>query len=136
MLSEHLFSGEMKKPNICSPKKNEKIFKKVLTNPEIHATMYTEIKKRKRYNKMRIKREKLVLIEIKTEKTLLSENWVAENSIEEYLNFVSDFITCCRIRHKITKTKLVRAKNEEEGEGYQYCWTEGKFQIIPINYTK
>ena len=85
---------------------------------------------------MRTKREKLVLIELKNDKTLLSENWVAENSIEEYFNYVSNFITACRVRNKITKTKVVRAKSEEEGEGYQYCWAEGKFQIIPINYTK
>lgn len=85
---------------------------------------------------MRTKREKLVLIELKNDKTLLSENWVAENSIEEYFDYVSNFITACRVHNKITKTKVVRAKSEEEGEGYQYCWAEGKFQIIPINYTK
>jgi hypothetical protein len=85
---------------------------------------------------MRTKREKLVLVEIKNEKTLLSENWVAESEILDYLNAFTDFVTCCRIRHKITKTKVVRAKSEEEGEGYQYCWIDGKFQIIPINYTK
>jgi hypothetical protein len=85
---------------------------------------------------MRTKREKLVIVEIKNDRTLLSEHWVAESQIQEYLNAFTDFVSCCRIRHKITKTKAVKAKSEEGCAGYQYCWIDGKFQIIPIDYTK
>ena len=63
---------------------------------------------------MRTKREKLVLVEVKNEKTLLSENWVAESEIQDYLNAFIDFVTACRIRHKITKTKVVRANHSDK----------------------
>lgn len=85
---------------------------------------------------MRTKREKLVTVEIKNDRTLLSENWVAESQIQEYLNAFTDFVSCCRIHHKITKTKAVKAKSEEECAGYLDCWIDGKFQTIPIEFTK
>ena len=78
---------------------------------------------------MKTKKEKLVVVEIKNDKMLISENWVIENNVDEYIDFFKTLVNCCRIRYKIIKTNWVVTN---ESKNFVTAWTKEGFKTFCV----
>ena len=81
-------------------------------------------KKRKEVKKMRTKREKLVLVEIKNDRTLLSENWVAESEILELTDNEFDELDGFELRFGQSDNSFLVGYNRFDNNTPMYGWIE------------